>query len=151
MLASFLTYPEIDPVLIHLGPVAIRWYAISYISGLLLGWWLIVKMLRQASLWKNPPFKGKAPATVRVDLLGGHSVRRDRLVVLFLEPSTTRSSAPLPQPTLAGVSPSNPGGASPMPGSGVGTAGPYRYRFNGSPAVVAPLPVGMTADQVHLH
>jgi phosphatidylglycerol:prolipoprotein diacylglycerol transferase len=63
MLASFLTYPEIDPVLIHLGPVAIRWYAISYISGLLLGWWLIVKMLRQASLWKNPPFKGKAPAT----------------------------------------------------------------------------------------
>jgi phosphatidylglycerol:prolipoprotein diacylglycerol transferase len=63
MLASFLTYPQIDPVLIHLGPVAIRWYALSYISGLLLGWWLIVKMLRQAGLWKNSPFKGKAPAT----------------------------------------------------------------------------------------
>ena len=63
MVASFLIYPQIDPVLIHLGPVAIRWYALSYIAGLLLGWWLILRMLRQASLWKNPPFRGKAPAT----------------------------------------------------------------------------------------
>jgi phosphatidylglycerol:prolipoprotein diacylglycerol transferase len=63
MLAAILPYPQIDPVLIHLGPVAIRWYALSYISGLLLGWWLIARMLRQASLWKNPPFNGKPPAT----------------------------------------------------------------------------------------
>ena len=64
MLAAILPYPQIDPVLIQLGPVAIRWYALSYISGLLLGWWLIARMLRQASLWKNSPFNGKPPATV---------------------------------------------------------------------------------------
>ncbi len=58
-----LTYPEIDPVAIQLGPLAVRWYALSYITGLLLGWWLLVKMLRQRSLWKSPPFSGKAPAT----------------------------------------------------------------------------------------
>jgi len=63
MVEALLPYPQIDPVLIHLGPVAIRWYALSYITGLLLGWWLIVRMLRQADLWKNRPFKGKAPAT----------------------------------------------------------------------------------------
>ena len=63
MVEALLPYPQIDPVLIHLGPVAIRWYALSYIAGLLLGWWLILRMLRQASLWKNPPFRGKAPAT----------------------------------------------------------------------------------------
>ena len=63
MLAAILPYPEIDPVLIHLGPVAIRWYALSYISGLLLGWWLILRMLHQASLWKNKPFSGKPPTT----------------------------------------------------------------------------------------
>ena len=63
MVEAILPYPQIDPVLIHLGPIAIRWYALSYIGGLLLGWWLIVRMLRQASLWKNPPFEGKAPAT----------------------------------------------------------------------------------------
>ncbi|MDE2183642.1 MAG: prolipoprotein diacylglyceryl transferase [Alphaproteobacteria bacterium] len=62
MLEATLTYPNIDPVFIHLGPLAVRWYAISYITGLLLGWWLLVKMVRQASLWKNPPFNGKAPA-----------------------------------------------------------------------------------------
>ncbi len=58
-----LTYPEIDPVALQLGPFAIRWYALSYIAGLLLGWWLLVRMLRQRSLWKSPPFSGKAPAT----------------------------------------------------------------------------------------
>jgi phosphatidylglycerol:prolipoprotein diacylglycerol transferase len=58
-----LTYPEIDPVAIQLGPLAIRWYALSYITGLLLGWWLLVRMLQQRSLWKKPPFSGKAPAT----------------------------------------------------------------------------------------
>ncbi len=63
MLAAVIPYPEINPVLVHFGPIAIRWYALSYISGLLLGWWLIVRMLHQASLWKNPPFNGKAPAT----------------------------------------------------------------------------------------
>jgi phosphatidylglycerol:prolipoprotein diacylglycerol transferase len=58
-----IPYPNIDPVLIHLGPLSIRWYAISYIAGLLLGWWYIVRMLHQKQLWKNPPFNGKSPAT----------------------------------------------------------------------------------------
>jgi len=60
---ALLPYPQIDPVLIHLGPFAIRWYAISYIVGILLGWWLIIATLRRMELWKNPPFSGKPPAT----------------------------------------------------------------------------------------
>jgi len=38
---SFLAipFPMIDPVLLQLGPVAIRWYSLSYIAGILLGWW----------------------------------------------------------------------------------------------------------------
>ncbi|HBM89938.1 MAG TPA: prolipoprotein diacylglyceryl transferase, partial [Rhodobiaceae bacterium] len=28
-------FPEIDPVLIQIGPFAIRWYALAYIAGLL--------------------------------------------------------------------------------------------------------------------
>jgi phosphatidylglycerol:prolipoprotein diacylglycerol transferase len=59
-----IPYPQIDPVLLHIwGPIAIRWYALAYIAGLLIGWWVFVAMLRQASLWKNPPFHGKPPAT----------------------------------------------------------------------------------------
>lgn len=33
-----LTFPEIDPVLFRIGPIAIRWYALAYIAGLFLGW-----------------------------------------------------------------------------------------------------------------
>ncbi len=63
MYEAVLPYPHIDPVLVHLGPLAIRWYAISYIAGLLLGWWLLARIMQQKSLWANPPFNGKAPAT----------------------------------------------------------------------------------------
>jgi phosphatidylglycerol:prolipoprotein diacylglycerol transferase len=36
-----LQFPDIDPVAIHLGPIAIRWYALSYIAGLTGGWWYL--------------------------------------------------------------------------------------------------------------
>src|SRR5665213_1344029 len=65
MIEATLPFPNIDPVLVHLGPLAIRWYALAYIAGLLLGWWLIVRMLHQKELWKNAPFNGKRPATAR--------------------------------------------------------------------------------------
>ncbi len=36
----FLTipFPAIDPVAVSLGPLAIRWYALAYIAGLVIGW-----------------------------------------------------------------------------------------------------------------
>ena len=59
-----IPFPNIDPVAIHIyGPIAIRWYALSYIAGVLVGWWFAIRMLRQKSLWTNPPFGGKPPAT----------------------------------------------------------------------------------------
>src|SRR3954451_20116644 len=33
-----IPFPAIDPVAIAIGPFAIRWYALAYIAGLLLGW-----------------------------------------------------------------------------------------------------------------
>ncbi|MFV9875186.1 MAG: prolipoprotein diacylglyceryl transferase [Rickettsiales endosymbiont of Dermacentor nuttalli] len=32
-----MTFPSIDPVLISLGPISIRWYSLAYIAGILLG------------------------------------------------------------------------------------------------------------------
>ncbi len=42
--ALALAYPHIDPVAIHLGPLAIRWYALAYITGIMGGWWLIGRL-----------------------------------------------------------------------------------------------------------
>ena len=33
-----LAFPVIDPVAVEIGPLAIRWYALAYVLGLLLGW-----------------------------------------------------------------------------------------------------------------
>ncbi|MBM3557061.1 MAG: prolipoprotein diacylglyceryl transferase [Alphaproteobacteria bacterium] len=39
-----LPFPAIDPVIVQIGPLAIRWYALAYIAGLILGWRLIVAL-----------------------------------------------------------------------------------------------------------
>ncbi|MBT7147738.1 MAG: prolipoprotein diacylglyceryl transferase, partial [Rhodospirillales bacterium] len=39
-----LAFPAIDPVLIQLGPFAIRWYSLAYMAGLILGWLLMRKL-----------------------------------------------------------------------------------------------------------
>lgn len=38
--------PVIDPVAISLGPLAIRWYALAYVAGLVLGWRLMIVLAR---------------------------------------------------------------------------------------------------------
>ncbi len=63
MLAGLLPFPQIDPVLIHLGPLSIRWYALSYIAGLIFGWWAAARMTRERALWRNPTFGNKPPIT----------------------------------------------------------------------------------------
>ena len=47
-----MPFPNFDPVLIHLGPIAIRWYALAYIAGILLGWRYGVGLIRNARLWR---------------------------------------------------------------------------------------------------
>jgi phosphatidylglycerol:prolipoprotein diacylglycerol transferase len=60
---AVIPFPEIDPVLIQVGPIAIRWYALSYIAGLLGAWWFILKVIRTERLWMGAPFNGKSQAT----------------------------------------------------------------------------------------
>jgi phosphatidylglycerol---prolipoprotein diacylglyceryl transferase len=55
-----LPFPDIDPVLISIGPFAIRWYALAYIGGILLGWVYARWMIRNERLWAG----GKPPMTV---------------------------------------------------------------------------------------
>jgi phosphatidylglycerol:prolipoprotein diacylglycerol transferase len=43
-----IPFPAIDPVIVEIGPFAIRWYAMAYIVGLLGGWWYIRHLSRKA-------------------------------------------------------------------------------------------------------
>ena len=62
MVLASLPFPDIDRVALHIwGPLAIRWYALAYIAGLLFGWWAAARMSRERGLWKNPPFNNKSP------------------------------------------------------------------------------------------
>lgn len=46
-----LPFPNFDPVLISIGPVAIRWYALAYVGSILLGWWLARRVSADARAW----------------------------------------------------------------------------------------------------
>ena len=48
-----MPFPDFDPVLLQLGPVAIRWYALAYVAGILLGWRWGVHLVRRASLCRG--------------------------------------------------------------------------------------------------
>ncbi len=54
-----LPFPAINPVLIHLGPLAIRWYALVYIVRLIAGWYYARAIIASEKLWGGP-----APMTV---------------------------------------------------------------------------------------
>jgi phosphatidylglycerol---prolipoprotein diacylglyceryl transferase len=46
-----LPFPAINPVLVQWGPLAIRWYALAYIAGLVLGWMLIRRIVADDRYW----------------------------------------------------------------------------------------------------
>jgi phosphatidylglycerol:prolipoprotein diacylglycerol transferase len=46
-----LTYPNIDPIAFSLGPFQIRWYGISYVTGIILAWWLLNKRAEKDFRW----------------------------------------------------------------------------------------------------
>ena len=57
-----LPFPNIDPVAFALGPLVVRWYALAYLGGVLLGALYGMSLLKQKSLWhdNSPPFEPAA-------------------------------------------------------------------------------------------
>ncbi len=48
-----IPFPNFDPVIVQLGPFAIRWYALAYIGGILLGWWYARFLIRSEQFWQR--------------------------------------------------------------------------------------------------
>ncbi|MBF9194410.1 prolipoprotein diacylglyceryl transferase [Microvirga terrestris] len=58
-----LSFPLIDPIAISIGPIAIRWYALAYVVGLLGGWFYAKRLTAKADLWGGL----KQPKPIDVD------------------------------------------------------------------------------------
>src|SRR5882757_9129090 len=59
MPTALIPFPSFDPVLVSIGPFAIRWYALAYICGILLGWVYARAIIANEKFWGGP-----APLTV---------------------------------------------------------------------------------------
>ncbi len=57
-----LAFPNIDPVLLTIGPLPIRWYALAYIAGLILGWAYARALAGQKAFWGGAPPLGREDA-----------------------------------------------------------------------------------------
>lgn len=57
-----MPYPNVDPVWFHLGPLPIRWYALAYLTGIVLGAWYVGRLLARPALWGTsaPPLDRRA-------------------------------------------------------------------------------------------
>ena len=84
-----LQYPDFDPVLLHLGPLSIRWYALAYVAGILLGWRYALTLINDPRLWgpRTPVLAAKSIDDLVVWITAGVIVGGRLGYVLFYEPA----------------------------------------------------------------
>ena len=46
-----MPFPDFDPIIFSIGPFALRWYALAYIAGIILGWRYLVRLVSTPRLW----------------------------------------------------------------------------------------------------
>src|SRR5262245_49831296 len=49
-----IDFPVFNPVAVSLGPIVIRWYALAYIVGIVLGWVYARSLIKKERLWGGP-------------------------------------------------------------------------------------------------
>lgn len=70
-MAFALIFPQIDPVAVAIGPLAIRWYALAYVAGILLGWVWAARLGKSSPMVSKPAIDDFAMwATIGI-VLGG--------------------------------------------------------------------------------
>ncbi|MEL6171185.1 MAG: prolipoprotein diacylglyceryl transferase [Pseudomonadota bacterium] len=87
-----IPFPEISPNIFSISifgfEFALRWYAMAYIGSIILGWWIVVQLVKRASLWpgdKSPMTKKQVEDLATWVILG--VVIGGRLgFVLFYQP-----------------------------------------------------------------
>lgn len=50
-LMTIMPFPDIDPIAFSIGPLAIHWYGLAYVVGIMLGWFYARRLAGNDSLW----------------------------------------------------------------------------------------------------
>ncbi|MBL0320355.1 MAG: prolipoprotein diacylglyceryl transferase [Alphaproteobacteria bacterium] len=66
-----MPYPAIDPIMLQVGPFAIRWYAMAYIIGLFGGWYYFSKLDKKEPLLNKDAFENILVYTLLGIIIGG--------------------------------------------------------------------------------
>ncbi len=56
-----IAYPDINPIAFSIGPLAVRWYGLAYVAGILIGWFYARKIAANTGLWAA----GRPPITLQ--------------------------------------------------------------------------------------
>jgi phosphatidylglycerol---prolipoprotein diacylglyceryl transferase len=49
-----IPFPAFDPIIVAIGPFAVRWYALAYIVGVLIAWFYARALVRSEQPWGGP-------------------------------------------------------------------------------------------------
>lgn len=50
---AILPFPNIDPVAFSIGPLAVHWYGLAYVAGIMIGWFYARKLIDRPKLWEG--------------------------------------------------------------------------------------------------
>jgi phosphatidylglycerol---prolipoprotein diacylglyceryl transferase len=54
-----ISFPNIDPVIVNLGPLSLHWYGLGYVAGIMFAWWYGKRLIGNMRLWRDnvPPME----------------------------------------------------------------------------------------------
>lgn len=84
-----IQFPNIDPIAVQLGPLAIRWYGISYLVGIGLAWLLLTWRAKSKQNWDSDQVSDLVTFAALGAVLGG------RLGYIFLYKLNSYAADPL--------------------------------------------------------
>ena len=48
-----MPFPDLDPIIFQIGPFALRWYALAYVFGLIGGWYYMLSLAPNTSIYEQ--------------------------------------------------------------------------------------------------
>jgi phosphatidylglycerol:prolipoprotein diacylglycerol transferase len=88
-----MPFPDIDPVIFSIDlfgvTLALRWYALAYIAGLIAGWQIMARMMKRPALWPNnsSPMTPQQPEDLLTWMIVGVVIGGRLGFVLFYQPA----------------------------------------------------------------